>query len=53
MTVAERAAMSFKRNDGNVDWAWVERSVAMSEPPRIEDLPAHAKYVKQFGGGSQ
>ena len=52
MQVAEKATESSKRNStGAIDWEWVQRAVAKSEPPRINDLDAHIRYAKRWGGG--
>jgi len=38
-------------NKGTVDWEWVQRAVAQSQPPRLADLPMHIKFAKKWGGG--
>jgi hypothetical protein len=37
----------------NVDWDWVSKQVVMSEPPRLLDVPAHAKFCQHWGGGKR
>ena len=39
-------------SNGKPDWDSVKRAVAASEPPRVNDIPAHCKYIQRYGGGS-
>lgn len=43
---------SAKKNEGKTDWAAVQRTVAQSEPPRIQDIPSHVKFLKIWGGST-
>ena len=38
--------------NGQPDWDAVKRAVAASEPPRMNDIPAHCKFIQKFGGTS-
>ena len=50
MTTITFATESFKSNKGTIDWSWVERATATSEPPRVEDIPMHISFLKKYGG---
>ena len=43
---------SANANNQAIDWAWVQRTVAATEPPRLVDVPAHIKFLKIWGGGA-
>ena len=52
LEVAERVEEALKTSDKQrVNDAHIERSVARSEPPRMEDIPAHVKFCRKWGGG--
>ena len=45
-------SVSVKRKiAATVDWEWVQRNVAASEPPRLTDIPAHIKFLQKWGWG--
>ncbi len=50
---AKRAHVSAKGNKQtkHIDWQWVQRTAAASEPPRLGDVPAHIKLCQGRGGG--
>ena len=33
------------------DWNAIQRAVAASEPPRLNDIPAHCKFLQKYSGG--
>ena len=35
---------------GTTDSDAVKRAVAASEPPRVNDIPAHCKFLQRYGG---
>ena len=37
---------------GIIDWAWIQKTVASSQPPRIMDVPAHISFCAKWGGGA-
>ncbi len=53
MLTAKKAQASAKgiRNTSQIDWQWVQRTVAASEPPRLLGVPAHIKLCQKLGGG--
>lgn len=52
MLTSVKARESALENKGNPDWNSVKRSVAASEPPRINDVPAHCKFIQKYGGNA-
>ena len=48
---AKQSAGSNKK--GSIDWDWVGKAVAKTEPPRVRDIPAHVAFLKLYGGGSK
>ena len=47
------AKKSAQDNKGKIDWEWVKKAVAKTEPPRMQDVPAHVKFLTKYGGGAQ
>ena len=47
---SELATKSATDNDGKTEWHAVEKNVAATEPPRIKDIPSHAKFLRCWGG---
>ena len=49
---SSQARLSYeKTGNKRVDWDWVQHSVVASEPPRLQDVPAHMAFCKAWGGG--
>ena len=53
LLTAKKAQASAKSNHKTkqIDWHWVQRTVAASSPPRLLDVPAHIKFCQKWGGG--
>ena len=52
MKIANEATAQIA-NKNSIDWNKVERVVTLSQPPRIEDVPAMVRYVQYWGGGNK
>ena len=49
-----QAATSFATSRGDkCDWDAVQAAVVSTEPPRLEDVPAHIAFCKIWGGGNK
>jgi hypothetical protein len=50
LLTSTKALESARNNNGKIDWDYVKRAVAASEPPRINDVPAHCRFIQKYGG---
>ena len=50
--IVQEIQLSHQRNNGRVNYVAVEKAVVRSQPPRVQDVPEHLKYIQKWGGGT-